>query len=285
MPAYVGCLVPLSPWTGRLVGATGKALSILHPDGALVSVVGEPGRMEARALVPAGGWDGFRRSAEGLLDGGAGRVPASWDGASLRLEGDEGADAVLPLDGAETWDPRPGLLGAAGMIPASERREAVVRIGRLVRATLERARAAGRSSEGIHADGPFAEGFRRLSRSPGFPVNLVGFGPGTTPAGDDWLSGYLTAADLIAGGPGKGAPSVRAGVRESLTRTGAAGRALLEGALESAPPAYLVELALAAADRGAGAPGRLERAVDGALGHGATSGEDALAGFMAGLET
>jgi len=70
-----------------------------------------------------------------------------------------------------------------------------------------------------------------------------------------------------------------------LTRTGAAGRALLEGALEGAPPAYLVDLALAAADRGPGAPGRLERAVDGALGHGATSGEDALAGFMAGLET
>ena len=111
----------------------------------------------------------------------------------------------------------------------------------------------------------------------------MGFGPGTTPAGDDWLSGYLLASYLLAGGPGTGAAELRLSIRAALPRTGAAGRALLEGSLAGVPPAYLVALALALADPGPGGEVSLARAVGEALEHGASSGEDALAGLLAGL--
>jgi len=37
----IGALVPPPPWEGLLVGVSAKAVSILHADGALVSVIGD----------------------------------------------------------------------------------------------------------------------------------------------------------------------------------------------------------------------------------------------------
>jgi hypothetical protein len=179
-----------------------------------------------------------------------------------------------------------------------------------IRALLAKAYAAGRRAEGMHGSGVFAAGFKRLQVHPDFPAVAVGFGPGTTPAGDDWLAGCLVALDLRAGGPGKAAALLRQKIRDRLEQTTAAGRALLLGALAGAPPEYLVGLAEAAADgfvvniaverasvivgdlaveeRQTGEQalwlGGLRVAVAKCLEHGATSGEDALAGFVYGLE-
>ena len=173
-----------------------------------------------------------------------------------------------------------------------------------VRALLAAAYAAGRRAEGLHGSGLFSQGFRRLEAHPDFPAVAVGFGPGTTPAGDDWLAGCLVALDLRAGGPGLAAPGLRERIRGRLEQTTSAGRALLLGALAGAPPEYLVGLAeaatgLAVAWLSAPAAGmesvagqtagqaqglaRLRDAVSNCLEHGATSGEDALAGFVYGL--
>jgi hypothetical protein len=171
-----------------------------------------------------------------------------------------------------------------------------------LRSLLAEAYAAGRRAEGLHGSGAFAAGFRRLEAHPDFPAVAVGFGPGTTPAGDDWLAGCLVALDLRAGGSGKAVLSLRQRIRDRLDRTTAAGKALLLGALAGAPPEYLVDLAEAAAELTSDTPedmsvverqmgdqalwlGSLRAAFSTCLAHGATSGEDALAGFVYGLET
>lgn len=278
MTALTGFLVPAPPWEARLVGSFGKALSLLHPDGALVSVVRRPEYMEARALAPSSAWDGFASRASGPLCGDAGPVVARWDGRCLTLAG----IARLDFCGADLWDPRPALADAAAAVtrlrsdaPSWERLRAA--FSRAARVAVAASRARGKRAEGLHAEGPFREAFRALSLEAGFPANLVGFGPGTTPAGDDWLAGYLCGSDLVSGGPGLGSPRLRDAVSGALERTGAAGRSLLLGALAGGPPAYLAGLALAFAGGG------LAEALERALGHGASSGEDALAGFTAAL--
>lgn len=325
MAPLIGCLLPPAPWECRLVGAFGRAVSLLHPDGALVSLVGSAGSMEARALAHPAGFGRFAAAAERAQDavereppaaagkrggdapggasvargdGGRARgVSVTWDGRRLELRAPLGGEAgriALDFSDGRAWDPREPRRG-----PISA--EAAAAAIQAIRGALALARAGGRPSEGIHGDGPMAAAFGRLSAAERFPANLVGFGPGTTPAGDDWLAGYLAAADLVAGKPGGAEPELRAAVSAALERTTAAGRALLIGALAGAAPAYLSALAAAArlAESGPGAtagghaaepaagesgPGAIEAAVMGALDHGATSGEDALAGFVAGLE-
>ena len=345
----IGLLIPSPPWTGRLVAASAKAVSIIHPDGALVSVVGRPQDMEARAMMPAEGFSGFSAMAERALEDSGmktsgGFLDASWDGKQLRfvplqaqeqspmcvqpgkLMIDRRSDAVLDFGNQiAVWDPRGRLSGAsmrflanltgieasgslfsAGGIPSGGALAVPVPAGVVlaaeVRATLAKAYAEGRRAEGLHGSGAFAEGFRRLEAHPDFPAVAVGFGPGTTPAGDDWLAGCLVALDLRAGGPGKAAVPLRQKIRDRLEQTTAAGRALLLGALAGAPPEYLVGLAEAAADWKPVVPGdmaaaerqtgkqalrlgRLRAAVSSCLAHGATSGEDALAGFVSRFET
>ena len=85
MKPAIGCLVPPSPWTARIVGVFGKAVSLLHPDGALVSVVGRAEHMEARAMMPAAGWDAFAAGTARALDVATRHEPAMaiWDGTRL----------------------------------------------------------------------------------------------------------------------------------------------------------------------------------------------------------
>ncbi|HPE36009.1 MAG TPA: DUF2877 domain-containing protein [Spirochaetales bacterium] len=266
MTALVGILVPAAPWSARLVGAGSKAVSLLHPDGALVSVVARKSDMEARAMGH-GEWARFRNELEPLLDSQDAMV--GWDGSRLLCAG----RATLDFSEASVWDPRP-LIRRAGRPPRS--------VASMEAMLQEAMRAADPDGEdyGIHGGGPFASGFAALEAADGFPANLVGFGPGTTPAGDDWLAGYLAAADMEAGTPGQASGELRERVAERLGTTTAAGRSLLLGALAGIPPAYIVALALALATGGAA---DLEAAVRAALGHGASSGRDALSGLAAGI--
>jgi len=283
-----GCLLPLAPWTARIVGVFGKAVSLLHPDGALVSVVSRAEHLEARAMMPASGWDAFAAGMAHALDAAARDefALATWDGA--RLVGAHGT--TLDLAGCETWDPRPTLAGLASG-PDKMMWSAVA--DRLMD-MLFMAHAATGTDEGILGDGAIARAFAARLCSTRFPVCIVGFGPGTTPSGDDWIAGYLCAADSVSGAPGQAVPGFRGAIRQALDRTTAAGRSLLLGAIAGVAPAYLVRLAEGAAAL-ARALGRdseqaaseaetlVAAALDAALRHGATSGEDALLGFVAGL--
>jgi hypothetical protein len=264
----------------------------------MVSVVGRPSSMESRSMMPAEGFSSFAARAAKVLEA-SGRKSsevfpeAAWDGRQLLLApAPVQAANEAPVDGpvldfnqnTVVWDPRSRLAeAAAGWSPAAGILAADT-LAAEVRATLAGAYAAGRRAEGLHGTGAFAQGFRRLEAHPDFPAVAVGFGPGTTPAGDDWLAGCLVALDLRAGGPGKAAAMLRQRIRDRLGQTTAAGRALLRGALAGAPPEYLVGLAEAAAGQMQGFAD-LNGAVSNCLAHGATSGEDALAGFVYGLET
>ena len=128
--------------------------------------------------------------------------------------------------------------------------------------------------------GAYRDAFRsRLADGAPPPWSLAGFGPGTTPAGDDFLAGYLLARRLRAG-PGGEVPRVPP---SCFPRTTAAGQALLRAADQGAFPAHLAALgpALAAACAD-GNFGGLETAAERAFTHGATSGTDALAGLLFG---
>ena len=267
-------------------------------------------------MMPATGFSDFAARAAGLIDD-CGRpqsgepLQASWDGLRLSLvlptdlawagkpRPDSGPGPTLDFgQGLAVWDPRGRLAGASRLFLGGSSMGKVM--AGEVHALLAGAYAAGRRAEGLHGNGVFAQHFRRLETDPDFPAVVVGFGPGTTPAGDDWLAGCLVALDLCAGGPGKAAADLRQKIHDRLMQTTSAGRALLLGALAGAPPEYLVGLAEASAEwmvAVAGNPeieerqpaelvprhGRLRDAVLSCLGHGATSGEDALAGFVYGF--
>ena len=258
----IGFLVPPAPWTAAIAGVASRAIVLVHDDGVAIPVICALGNMDARAICLDGG---FHVMAVAAREAGA---AATWDGTSLRI-----GSAVADGGSAVPWDPRSRLATAASAAPAGFGTAIKVAL-----AALAAARAGGRPLEGIHGDGPFAAGFRRLRTEPGFPASIVGFGPGSTPAGDDWLAGYICGRDLAAGGPGRGARALRTELARSMGRTTPAGRALLSGAVAGAPPEYLVELALAVASTER-TEGRVREAVLAALGHGATSGEDAITGF------
>ena len=236
--------------------------------------------MDSRAFCITEGFQAFCNVAKETLHELGTLAALTYDGSSLRLIG--GSLILLDAD-TEFWDPR-GLLGAAatGMVPDDTTN--IKALGETIEAYIKTLYSGGRQGEGIHGEGLFASAFRRLYYDHDFLSRLVGFGPGSTPAGDDYLAGFLAGRDLLEGGPGRAQTVLRAGLRTSLERTTPAGRALLIGALEGVPPAYLVELTLAAAswlvEQQEYTENRLYEAVKNALGHGATSGEDALCGFM-----
>jgi len=263
--------VPAASWVALIAGVPSRAVILKHGDGAAVSIVGAVSDMDARGFALESGFGRFSAAAAAELSRlGENRASVAWDGESLRVGG-----LAESADGAAVWDPRDALrAAAAGDGMARRLADAAEAIAGMIGSERgERAR------DGIRGDGAFAVAFRKLRAAPGFPASVVGFGPGSTPSGDDWLAGYLTGRDLMGGGPGVAEPGLRTDVAAALERTSAAGRALLLGVIAGAPPAYLAELALAAAE---GRPGeRLRDAVRDALGRGASSGEDALAGFVA----
>lgn len=294
MPGLKGCLVAPPPWEVRIAGVFSKAVALSLPSGLLLSVVRDEGGMEALALWPGSGAFDAIAAAAGHPAGASGFVAA--------IAAIEAAYAA-----ADSWDPRPRLaelsrgFAEAGRSGASRPAAAAAAAARL-RAALSRvaaaAQARGDAGEAagdatIRGSGPFGRGFEAMKKRGDFPAALVGFGPGTTPAGDDWLAGYLCAADFASGrGPGAAEAALRKEIGSRLGRTAAAGRSLLTGALHGVPPRYLCAVveALAApcADRFAPALGgepdaALVAAVESALSHGASSGRDAVDGFLSGL--
>jgi hypothetical protein len=239
--------------------------------------------MESRGIWP--GPEAFDALA-GLVVAGRTVVFSGEDDPFLAAQG-----GILRIGKPEPWDPRPELAAAAAALRAAGPDAASAAADR-IRAALE----ADGCSEGIHGDGPFGRRFSELRREPEFPFNLVGFGPGTTPAGDDFLAGWILGRILRDGE----AESLRAVEGMGTIRTTIPGRTLLAGAVRGLFPAYLVRLAAALAaavtegeghartdgHRGPDARGALREtfasAVRAAFSHGASSGRDAVLGLMEG---
>lgn len=112
--------------------------------------------------------------------------------------------------------------------------------------------------------------------------DLCGLGPGLTPAGDDWLAGWLLGRHLAPD------QTELAGLSGSIVAAAAGRTTTLARAFLACAAAGEADEAwheLLAALAGESAAQRIGRAVACILGHGATSGATMLAGFLAGVET
>ena len=115
-----------------------------------------------------------------------------------------------------------------------------------------------------------------------------GLGPGLTPAGDDWLGGWLVglhvraamAPNTEASRPLTVAAVGRTVVEAAAGRTTGLSLAYLSAAAHGAVPRIWHDFLYALADADAGP---VQHAAGGIMCHGATSGSDTLAGFLAAL--
>jgi len=269
--ACTGCLVPGGSWSAPLVGVHDDALSLLHPDGAFVSVVGDLARAEARSFILPGG------DFEPLLSWARDAIHMSeltrFEEATLRI-----GYFVIVVSGSPPWDSRPELGIAAETI-----RDNIKKKPWMVRdafSFMEKLLKRRLPPESMFREGAYRETFiSSLNDTSGFPWNLAGFGPGTTPAGDDFISGFLLARRLTE----EFDESKSRIPANRFLRTTAAGRSLLIGCDAGVFPAHLAGLgtALATSCTTEDLTG-LNKAVDRTLSHGATSGSDALLGFLVG---
>lgn len=265
----IGLLVPTGPWIAPVIGVFRRAIVFLPSDGALVTLVDAPGRMEGRSLCHPEGFAALAVFAADRRTSGSDPLYC-WDGRRLRPA--SGLDGpVLDFLDARIWDPRSGAFPPL----SSESRS---RARAFLNSLLVREEPP---SIGLRL-GAFEAGFQYLREREDFPACLVGFGPGTTPGGDDWLAGFLCARDLTVGVFGRGELKLREEIRSRWAGTTPAGRALLISAAEGVFPDFLHRVAREVLRAGSG--DGLEREVQEALGHGASSGRDALEGFLEGLD-
>ena len=119
--------------------------------------------------------------------------------------------------------------------------------------------------------------------------SLCGLGPGLTPAGDDWLAGWLLAKHLSEDLRGLGLAAGRydlAGLIADITagRTTALSRAFLACAAVGEADEMWHALLSALAEESMTSPS-VSQSTDAVLAHGDTSGAAMLAGFFAGMAT
>jgi hypothetical protein len=256
-----GGLIGNSPWTGRVLSVHARAFNILREDGLAVSVVAERVSMSPMGvLVP----ELFETPPDiKLVD------------MAVRMEDEViSFDNLASIDCAEcpAWDG--GIDAAAVRVMPVER----------IRAVRDSLFVHGKPGGllGILRSGPAENAFvvrARDSLGAGRPEELVGCGPGLTPAGDDFLTGAILASPLASPLASSAAPVFDlARLWRVLPGTTPAGRTLLWMALQRRFPAYLVEFfnAIAGAAVSTDAIGGAVRA---ACAHGETSGTDALAGI------
>lgn len=264
--ALAGPLVPRGAWEARTAGVFRGAIALDHPDGLWVTILRSREDMEARGIWP--GPEAFDALAGLVVPG----RPLAFSGLGDPVFMAPGGQVRIALP--EDWDPRPDLAAAASAVRAAGPEALEAAVAR-VRAAL----ASDGYSEGIHGDGPFARRLSELRGRPDFPFNLAGFGPGTTPAGDDFLAGWLLGR-ILAGG---GEEALAAAARIDTARTTIPGRTLLAGAAGGVFPAYLVRVAKAVALASQGDfENDLAEAIRAAVSHGASSGRDACLGLTEG---
>ena len=282
-PTLVGAKVPCLTGWGDVVSVFSRAVNIRHTEGLLVSFIQETRSMTSLSVcLPAL----FRKQKKGLVPGDRVR----FDGPSLVTE-----DFIVDFLGWPTWQ---------GTLTRDDIKGFRASKVSLVKETLL---LKGR-------DGGFLGLLRRdeaknffvdkavkvLSRIQGAPSRdgglkglsgLVGLGPGSTPSGDDFITGVLLGEETLRLLPSTEAKAVAGDQKNrvacsiekedlwfAMNRTNDAGRTLLWQALQGFFPEYLIEAVRSVSD----AEGKEEIviAVERAVGSGATSGTDALVGFL-----
>jgi Protein of unknown function (DUF2877) len=235
--------------TGEVLSIHAQAVNILCPDGLLMSLVAEMGSMtDMSACIPVLFAGGFPHDSGGRA---VFRV-----GHQLEIAG----IAKLDLAQGQVWS---GTIDRESLRSMPAARVFAVRHWLL-------SCGNGAGLLGVLLPGranPFVEK-ARVALLGGHAEALAGLGPGSTPAGDDFLTGALMARPALRG---------RDRVEAALAGTTPAGRTLVWMALRSSFPAYLVSFVESITT--AGCTGEIAEAVRAACAHGETSGTDALTGF------
>jgi hypothetical protein len=247
-----GGLTGNASWTGCVLSQHAHALTILRADGLAVSVVADRASMSAMGILA-------REFFETPPDGMRVDTAVTMENALVRF------DTIASIDCANcpTWEGRIDSAAVLSM-PAE--------MVRTIRGLLFIHGKQG-GLLGILGNAPAESSFvtrGRESLEAGRPEELVGSGPGLTPAGDDFLTGTLLASPASAS-------TMRTRLARALPGTTPAGRTLLWMALQGRFPGYLADFVHAAAR--AGTADEIGGAVRAACAQGETSGTDALAGF------
>jgi len=287
LPTLVGAGVPRLIGWGEVVSAFSRVVNIRHSQGLLVSFVEETRAMTYLSVcVPAL----FRNQERRLVPGGRVR----FDGQRLITEG-----FVVDFLGRPTWQ---GTLTRTDVRAFHASKVSLVK-----KALLLKGRAGGflgllRRDEACN---PFVDKAMKVlggiqsapSRGARFKIlsGLVGLGLGSTPSGDDFIAGILLGeqtlrlllpmeAKPVAGTQDAMVPwsMEKEDLWVAMNRTNDAGKTLLWQALQGRFPGYLLEAVRSVSD--AEEKQEIVEAVERAVGHGATSGTDALTGFLFSIE-
>jgi hypothetical protein len=283
VPTLVGAGVLCLIGWGKVVSVFSQAVNIRHDQGLLVSVVGETRSMTFLSVcLPAL----FRNQNEGLAPGDRVR----FEGHRLVTE-----DFDVDFPGRPTWQ---GTLTRDDVKGFRASKVSFVK-----EALLLKGRDGGFLGLlcGDAAKNSFVDkAVKVLNSIRSVPLgngglkglsDLVGLGPGSTPSGDDFIAGVLLGQETLRLVQSEEAKAV-AGSQESMipwpmenedlwvamNGTNDAGKTLLWQALQGHFPEYLIETVRSVSD----AEGKQEivDAVERAVGRGATSGTDALVGFV-----
>lgn len=253
MARALGELIGNAQWRGRVLSVFSRAINILRADGLVVSVVADRIFMSAMGVLAI---DLFGSPPDaGLVDA------AAWM-----------ADGVLMIDRLASIDCTDCPAWEGKVNPAAVRRMAVELIQAIRDDLLTHGKPGGLL--GVLRNGLAENSFvtrGRESLDAGRPEELVGCGPGLTPAGDDFLTGAILASEAsVSLDPAR--------LERVLPGTTPTGRTLLWMAMKGRYPAYLVDFidTIAGAEVSAD---EISSAVRAACAHGETSGTDALAGF------
>jgi hypothetical protein len=263
--AGIGDIVTGPPRELDVLAAFPRAVYLRHRDGLIAVVTRDgvhlPNALVLREVAAASPLRGCHVHQRGVVGNG-------------RLE-----LGHLELSVARWWRPRPAL--------------ADVDAGSLARTLADAQRHLARIADPLpdHLAAPFgrfvaALGAGRAPAALAAGRQLVGRGPGLTPAGDDLVAGLVAAALLLAPAVSGAGPAALAAVAgevgtslaaSSADATTAVSAALLRHAVVGEVARPVADLLVALTGRGALAP-----AVDGLVSVGATSGRDLATGVLAG---
>lgn len=271
--AFNARVLAVFPQVCDLIGVDGQVLALVDAevgDGPLNVVMGS---------APAGGVGGFREILAHVKPG----MLVQMEGALLRV-----GDLTVDLTGAATWEPRPPweelrarralwqgqwpALRALALEQAPP--DSLLRLlhaDAVAEGDLARATQAAAGAAGALLRAGWAGSTASLREGAAW---LAGLGGGLTPAGDDFLCGVMLAAWLAHPDPGAFCQAI---LEVAIPRTTTLSAAFLQAAGRGECGAAWHRLLAALAE---GDPAGTVAALAGVLSHGATSGADALAGFL-----
>lgn len=257
---YIGSFLTDDPWEGRVQSVYSRAVNILHPDGILISFVNSIEQMTDYGIVIS--------DFESLLS-------IISTGTSILFNGTffSSSSLTVNLSQAKVWNGKCDQLLKKSKFDTGPIKRAFLKVARQDGlAPLVTGRDPNVFS--IAAGDIITKAFNRADIKNGLLMDLsplVGLGIGFTPSGDDFIAGALLYERL------SGIDCInKESIRNHLSGTTAGGKTLLKLVLSYSFPYYLKQFGEALCVKNI--PAR--KTVAKVLMHGATSGSDALAGFL-----